>query len=222
MAMTDTRPDLRPRRDLRTCRRAPGRTGPVRTAIVGDVPVTTGGVAALLAPYGDIAVQVLPASSPLRPVDVALVDPFLPGNRLEPILEVGLAHRVAVYAWNVRAPLVARALQQGCRGYLSKHLAGEALARAIVRIDMGEVVVAGGRDAPGDDWAGRHLGLTRRESDVLELASRGHTWTEVADLLFLSINSVKTHTRSLYRRIGVTNKGQAVLWGVHNGFGVRP
>ena len=36
--------------------------------------------------------------------------------------------------------------------------------------------------------------------------------------MFLSINSVKTYIRSAYRKIGVTPRSQAVLWGVENGF----
>ena len=41
---------------------------------------------------------------------------------------------------------------------------------------------------------------------------------EIADTLFLSINSVKTYIRSTYRKLGVDNRAQAVAWALQNGF----
>ncbi|CAN5494196.1 hypothetical protein BH11ACT8_BH11ACT8_32770 [soil metagenome] len=59
--------------------------------------------------------------------------------------------------------------------------------------------------------------LSRRELQVLGLIVRGHTNREISDELFLSINSVKTYIRTTYRKIGVTRRPQAILWGVRNG-----
>ena len=41
---------------------------------------------------------------------------------------------------------------------------------------------------------------------------------EVADLTYLSPNTVKSYIRNLYRKIDVSSRTQAVLWGVANGF----
>ena len=57
-----------------------------------------------------------------------------------------------------------------------------------------------------------------RESNVLQLVVLGHSNQEIADTLFLSINSVKTYIRSTYRKIHVTNRGQAIVWAIQNGF----
>ncbi len=48
----------------------------------------------------------------------------------------------------------------------------------------------------------------------MALIALGLTNQEIATQLFLSINSVKTHIRSAYRRIGVTRRSQAVIWGI--------
>jgi DNA-binding CsgD family transcriptional regulator len=92
-------------------------------------------------------------------------------------------------------------------------------------------VADGGRSPDGDgpqwagahaldaDWPGRSAGLTRRESEILCLISQGKSNAEVAATVFLSANSVKSHIRSTYRKIGVTRRTQAVLWGVAHGFG---
>ncbi|WP_323791145.1 response regulator transcription factor [Nocardioides sp.] len=54
--------------------------------------------------------------------------------------------------------------------------------------------------------------LTDRELEVLTLIARGYSNQEIAALLYLSINSIKTYVRSAYRRINVERRTQAVLW----------
>lgn len=64
-------------------------------------------------------------------------------------------------------------------------------------------------------------GLTSRETDIIRLVTLGTTNQEIAQTLFLSINSVKSYIRSAYRKIGATNRVQAVAWAVHHGFPLR-
>ena len=47
------------------------------------------------------------------------------------------------------------------------------------------------------DYVGQTAGLSRREADVLALVAQGHSNNEIADMLFLSINSVKTYPLDL-------------------------
>ena len=53
--------------------------------------------------------------------------------------------------------------------------------------------------------------------DVLTLISQGRSNREIADELMLSANSVKTDVRTAYKKIGATNRSQAVSWTLHNG-----
>jgi DNA-binding CsgD family transcriptional regulator len=62
-------------------------------------------------------------------------------------------------------------------------------------------------------------GLSRRESEMLHLITCGLSNQEIADSLYLSINSVKTYIRSAYRKIDVTRRSQAVAWSVRRGLG---
>ena len=50
------------------------------------------------------------------------------------------------------------------------------------------------------------------------MITQGLSNADIADRAHLSINSVKTYIRNCYRRIGVTSRSQAVLWGVEHGF----
>ena len=49
-------------------------------------------------------------------------------------------------------------------------------------------------------------------------SSRARSNLEAAEDTFLSINSVKTYVRSTYRKIGVSTRSQAVVWGIQHGF----
>ena len=80
--------------------------------------------------------------------------------------------------------------------------------------------------AEHDTRLGAAAGLSPRETDVLRLVVHGLSNQEIADELFLSVNSVKTYIRSAYRKGGVTTRPQAVAWCVRHGFppptGLRP
>ncbi len=65
---------------------------------------------------------------------------------------------------------------------------------------------------------GSEAGLSQREADVLRLIAQGLSNQDIAEALFLSINSVKTYIRSTYRKIVVDNRAQAVGWALQHGF----
>lgn len=54
------------------------------------------------------------------------------------------------------------------------------------------------------------LGISRREMEVLQLMASGHSNDEIAAKLFISSNTVKTHTSSLYAKLDVKRRTQAV------------
>ena len=82
----------------------------------------------------------------------------------------------------------------------------------------GETVILPGLDESSaggaGDWPGRSIGLTPREAEIIALIAHGLSNEEIAERAFLSINSVKTYIRTAYRKMKVTSRSQAVLWGV--------
>jgi DNA-binding CsgD family transcriptional regulator len=56
-------------------------------------------------------------------------------------------------------------------------------------------------------------GISQRESEVLQLMAKGHTNQEIADQLFISLNTVKTHSSNLFAKLEVKRRTQAVQKG---------
>ncbi|TNC92823.1 MAG: hypothetical protein CSH36_02515 [Thalassolituus sp.] len=100
--------------------------------------------------------------------------------------------------------------QQLCKGiqgifeseyWLPRHLMGQYLARH--------------RQRPRRLTAFAGL-LTRREKQILQLTATGATNTEIAEALNVSMHTVKTHIYNLFKKIGVSNRIQAVNWAQEN------
>lgn len=208
-------------------------TSALCVAIVNDYELVVAGVAAVLEPFADrVEVVELDSSVPvISKVDVILYDTFgaVQGDRLdlEDLVRDGQA-KVIVFSWNLQPELIRQALQRGASGYLSKSLSGEEIVDSIERVCSGEAVVpaeTAEAQAPehqaGGSWPGQARGLTAREAEVIALITQGLSNQEIADRSYLSINSIKTYIRTAYRKMGVTRRSQAVLWGVANGFEPR-
>ena len=203
-------------------------TRAVTVALDDDYDVVVMGVANILDQYRDqVVVAELDANRPVdQAVDIVLYDSFAQPEsdheEIRVLIENPNARRVVVYTWNFASDLVDSALQQGVSGYLSKALPARDLVSALCAVHAGETVVSEtpGRSRPitGLDWPGRSEGLSDRESEVLALITQGLSNADVARLTYLSPNTVKSYIRSIYRKIGVTSRTQAVLWGVRNGF----
>ena len=196
---------------------------PVRVAIANDYALIVSGLAWLLARH-PTRIQVIESvigEPVLSNVDVVLYDSF--GSTVDFVSFMRSAtSKVAIYSWTQDPDVVAKRLFQGASGYLSKRLTEEELLTAIEAIRDGHIVTMLGhpitRDVPASAWPGQETGLSAREAEVLALITQGLSNQQIANQLFLSINSVKTYIRTGYRKIDVQSRSQAVRWGITNGF----
>ena len=60
--------------------------------------------------------------------------------------------------------------------------------------------------------------LTQREEEVLDLLTQGITYKGVAQKLFISETTVKTHVNNIFQKLQVNDRTQAVLYALNNGF----
>jgi len=112
---------------------------------------------------------------------------------------------------------VARAVSAGARGYVAKDASREEVATAV------QLALSARNETPGPRPlrarpAGAPPQLTERELQVLEGMSRGRSNAEIGRELFLSEDTVKTHARRLFRKVGAADRAQAVALGFRWGF----
>lgn len=206
----------------------PAVESPILIALIDDYDVVLTGIASMLDPYRHrVLVAEIDANTPLHDtVDIALYDSFAQPesdhDEIGVLIRNPYARRVAVYTWSFHPDLISSAQRQGAHGYLSKALPARDLVTALEAVHAGEMVVSDEpgrvRPASGLDWPGRREGLTDREAEILALITQGKNNAEVAALTFLSPNTIKSYIRTIYRKIEVASRTQAVLWGVKNGF----
>ncbi len=117
-----------------------------------------------------------------------------------------------------------QALQRGIRGFFYLDDKVDLILKGIAVVFAGEVwlprsiltEIALSREKPDGETARRLAGLTRREVEILTLVSLGSTNDAIADKLFISRHTVKTHLYNIFRKIHVSNRFQAALWAAKN------
>jgi len=81
------------------------------------------------------------------------------------------------------------------------------------RIVVKEVPVLAGAPFVPDEKKREHLGITRREFEILELIAQGMSNREIAEKLYVSENTVKTHSSRVLDKLGAKRRTQAVQLG---------
>lgn len=120
-----------------------------------------------------------------------------------------------------------QALRLGAAGFILKQASGAELAAHLSRVRDGEIVVdptmagrvalSAARIHSGEFWPGAHLGLTQRESEVLELLVGGLSNRAIAGRLVVGEETVKSHVGAIYRKLGVTDRTGAVSAAIREG-----
>ena len=190
-------------------------SGPIRVALINDYEIVLNGLARMLEPYGDrvTVVEQQAGGLPSQAADVALFDTFAGRryslSRIKDLADDIDIKRVVLYTWDVPDAFAMDIAEHDVDGVILKSTTGESLVAAIERVFRGEAMT--------DQQLGRSSGtppLTEREREVLALIARGQTNREIADELYLSLDTVKTHVRKLFRKLDVGNRTQAAMLAV--------
>ena len=117
-------------------------------------------------------------------------------------------------------------LEAGAAGYLLKNVRGRELIDAIRAVHAGESVlhpriarrVIDRLVSPTPTESQKIEALSERETEVLKLAARGISNKDIAKQLFLSPRTVQAHLGSIFNKLGVASRTEAVLYGLRRGW----
>ena len=203
--------------------------------IVDDEPLIRRGLRAVVDAEPDLEVvgeavdgtEVVPLARRHRP-DVVLMDvrmPRIDGIRATELLLAAFDEppHVLVVTTFENDEYVYDALRAGASGFLLKRAGPEQVVEAIRVVARGESLLfpAAIRSMAGSHLSApraRHWSLTEREEEVLRLVAQGASNSEIADALFVTVETVKTHVSNVLAKMGVRDRLQAVIEAYETGF----
>ena len=170
--------------------------------------------------------------------DIVLMDINMPEmdgiNAIAEIQKLNLKTRVIVLTAYDDADLIYRAMKVGAKGYILKTMASAQLIHALDEVAAGKIYLPNSLVSKffeyfqefeknpnmhsDDDEENLLKELTNREEEVLELLTNGITYKGVAQQLFISETTVKTHVNNIFQKLQVNDRTQAVLYAINNGF----
>jgi two-component system nitrate/nitrite response regulator NarL len=158
--------------------------------------------------------------------DVAVLDVEMPSmggvDVVRAVNRDALGTRIVLLSAHLESDTVYAAVQAGVRAYLSKAWPAERICDALLAVARGDVILpgevqAGLAAAIRNNAAGAQIHLTPRERDVLAGLVRGQSAPTIATDLHVSTATVKTHLKTLYEKLGVSDRAAAVAEGMRRG-----
>ena len=158
--------------------------------------------------------------------DVAVLDLRMPGLDAITITKAierdGLPTRVLLISASTDTPIVYEAIRAGAYSYVSKDAGRREICEAIAGVARGETVLTKNMQAAlvghvrGRQAEDRPV-LTSREREVLVFLADGSSAPQIAEKLYLSPATVKTHLANLYGKLGVSDRAAAVAEAMRRG-----
>lgn len=106
-------------------------------------------------------------------------------------------------------------IKAGAKGYMLKTSSAAEILNAIRKVSRGELAIETEVDKKIKDYQNHpelHQSLTARERDILALLAKGYDNQTIADELFISLKTVKTHVSNILAKLEVDDRTQAVVY----------
>jgi response regulator len=154
----------------------------------------------------------------LRP-DVIIMDIVMPEmNGIEAtmaILETWPEAKILILTSYLDNEKIYPVLDAGAKGYMLKTSSADEILHAVRKVARGEVAietVVSKKVQHHRNHIELHDDLTARERDILGLLAKGYENQRIADELFISLKTVKTHVSNILSKLEVSDRTQAVVY----------
>lgn len=211
----------------------------IRVLVADDHPIYRSGLRAIIASQPDLELvgEAATGADTLNLIgqtetDVVLMDVDMPDlDGITAAAHVAREHpavRVLMFTMLADRSSVLAAMQAGACGYLVKGAGGEDVVRAIRSVAAGEVILGPEvatellsrlRNAEPDVAPDAFPDLTSREREILELLAEGLTNAAIAAHLYLGQKTVRNYVSSIFRKLQVSGRVDAVLRARQAGLG---
>lgn len=212
---------------------------PVRIVLVDDHEMVIEGLKAMLAAFSDRVQVVGQAVGAERAVgvieeldpDIVLCDVRMQGSSgldlCQALRERDPKRKVVMLSVYDDEQYLFQAMRVGASGYLLKSINSDELVRQLEAVRRGETALDPGMAARAVDtaariqrdefWPGARHGLSQRESEILSYVVNGLSNKAIANKLVIGDETVKSHLRSIYRKLGVGDRTGAVATALREG-----
>lgn len=154
----------------------------------------------------------------LRP-DVIIMDIVMPEmNGIEAtlaILETWSEAKILILTSYLDNEKIYPVLDAGAKGYMLKTSSAEEILSAVRKVAKGEIAIeteVSKKVQYHRNHVELHDDLTARERDILGLLAKGYENQRIADELFISLKTVKTHVSNILSKLEVSDRTQAVVY----------
>jgi two-component system response regulator NreC len=154
--------------------------------------------------------------------DVLILDLNMPGGPslsvVPELLEASPETAIVVLTMQPEPSFARQAMQLGVQGYVLKDAVDEQLVTAVrvaaeggtyLQPELGARLAAGQDQTPDD--------LSEREIEILRMIALGHTNSEIADHLFLSVRTVESHRAHIQQKLGLSKRSELVRYALDRG-----
>jgi DNA-binding NarL/FixJ family response regulator len=213
--------------------------GPVRIVLVDDHEMVIEGLKAMLAAFSErvqVVGQAVGAERALSVIDelqpdIVLCDVRMQGSSgldlCQELRERDPQRKVVMLSVYDDEQYLFQALRVGASGYLLKSISSDDLVRQLEFVHGGETAIdpvmaaravdTAARMQRDEFWPGARQGLTQRESEILSFVVNGLSNRAIAAKLVIGDETVKSHLRSIYRKLGVSDRAAAVATALREG-----
>lgn len=207
----------------------------IRLLIADDHKIVREGLKAFIAPTEGFEVvgessngaDVIELAKQLNP-DVILLDLLMPGldgiSAAREIIQSNPQARIIIITSYLEDQKVIAAIKAGAAGYILKDSSPHELETAIREVHNGNSVfpariasILVKEICQTEKREENRNPLTERETEILKLVAEGLSNQEIADRLYLSVWTVRTHVTEILGKLGVENRTQAALYALREG-----